>query len=80
MMPSANVALVRSIFAAWERGDFASVGWADSEIDFVFAGGPEAGARKGVSGMVGGWQGWLAAWDGYDGFGRRFTEPTRAER
>lgn len=64
-MPSANVALVNSIYAAWARGDFASVQWADSEIEFVIAGGPDPGSWKGVTGMAQGWHGWLAAWDGY---------------
>jgi ketosteroid isomerase-like protein len=65
MMPSANVALVNSIYAAWARGDFASVEWADSEIEFLIESGPDPGSWKGVTGMAQGWHGWLAAWDGY---------------
>jgi len=42
-MASANVELVRSIFAAWERADFTSVEWADPAIEFVMADGPEPG-------------------------------------
>ena len=65
MMPSANLALVSSIYAAWRRGEFGSVEWADLEIEFAIVGGPDPGSWKGLSGMARGWQAWLAAWDGY---------------
>jgi hypothetical protein len=32
---SANLGLVRSLFEAWERGDYSSTGWADPQIEFV---------------------------------------------
>jgi hypothetical protein len=34
---SAHLDLVRSIFAAHERGGFRSVGWADPEMEYVQA-------------------------------------------
>ena len=65
MSDSANLDLVRSIYADWERGDFHSVGWADPEIEYVIVGGPVSGAWAGLDGMAVGWRGWLDAWTDY---------------
>jgi ketosteroid isomerase-like protein len=62
-MPSANVDLVRSIYADWERGDFSSTEWADPEIEYVVADGPEPGHWKGLAGMADGYRGFLGAWE-----------------
>ena len=64
-MASANVDLVRSIYADWERGDFHSVAWADPQIEYVIVGGPVSGAWAGLDGMAVGWRGWLDAWTDY---------------
>ena len=48
-MSSANVDVVRSIYAAWARRDFGSVEWADPEIEYVNPPGAiEPGTRRGV--------------------------------
>ena len=47
MMPSANLDLVRPIFAEWERGDFRSTEWADPEIEYVWPGGSSSRSWKG---------------------------------
>jgi ketosteroid isomerase-like protein len=61
-MSSANLHLVRSIYESWERGDFSSSEWADPEIEFSFADGPEPESWRGLAGMAEGYRDWLRAW------------------
>ena len=61
-MSSANLDLVRSIFADWERGDFGSAEWAHSAIEYVWVDGPSPGSRMGLAGMAEGWRGFVSAW------------------
>jgi ketosteroid isomerase-like protein len=49
---SANVELVRSIFSAFERGDYANAEWADPGIEYVIVGGPEPGTVRGRAGLA----------------------------
>jgi ketosteroid isomerase-like protein len=59
---AANLALVRSIYAAWEHGDFSSARWAHPEIEFEFADGPEPGRWTGLREMAGRYGDWLRGW------------------
>lgn len=55
--------LVRSICAAWEKGDFTRAPeWADPMIEFVIADGPSPGSRTGLAGLADSWRDFLSAW------------------
>jgi ketosteroid isomerase-like protein len=62
---SENLDLVRSLFAAWQRGDWSPIEWADPEIEFVIAAGPDRRTVQGLPAMAEGWREFLAAWTGY---------------
>lgn len=63
-MTSTNLDLVRSLYTAWEKGDFRSpTDWADPEIEFVSADGPTPGKWKGPAGLEEGWRDFLGAWE-----------------
>jgi len=62
---SENLDLVRSIYAAWGRGDFSSAKWAHPDIEFVIPEGPDRGTFRGVGAMAQTWGGFLNAWDDY---------------
>ena len=64
-MSSANLDLVRSISAMWERGDYSSTEWADPEIEFVVADGPEPGSSIGLPSLSPGLEDFQSAWQEY---------------
>jgi ketosteroid isomerase-like protein len=73
-MASANVDLVRSIYAAWERGDFSSPAWADPEIVFVRPDGPDPGSWKGLAGMAEYWRDFLGTWQDFHAEAKEYRE------
>jgi ketosteroid isomerase-like protein len=71
---SENLDLVRSIFAAWERGDWGSTRWADPEIEWVFVDGPSPGIWTGVAGMAEASRDWINAWEDYRAEAEEYRE------
>lgn len=63
-VPSPNVDLVRSIVAAWERGDFSSAAWADPGIEFEGSA-AATGAVTGVAAMAKVLREWLQVWEDF---------------
>jgi ketosteroid isomerase-like protein len=70
---SANLDLVRSIYADWERGDYSDVHWAHPEIEFEWVGGL-GGSWTGVAGMAEGWRDVLSTFDGWHTVPDEFRE------
>jgi ketosteroid isomerase-like protein len=62
---SANLALVRSIYAPWERGDYSSAEWAHPEIEVTAVGGPDPGTWTGLPEVVTAFREHLSAWGEY---------------
>jgi len=61
MTDSANLDLVRSIYAEWERGDFSRADWAHRDL-FVRDVELEPERAEGIAGMAQMWRRWLAEW------------------
>ena len=60
---SANLDLVRSIYADWERGDFSSVDWAHPGLILAIADGPDPGRWSGLTAARDGWRAYLSNWE-----------------
>jgi ketosteroid isomerase-like protein len=56
---------VRSIYAAWEQGDFSRAEWAHPKIEYVLPDGPEPGSWMGITQMAQAFRDQLRAWEDY---------------
>jgi ketosteroid isomerase-like protein len=71
---SENLDLVRSIYAAFERGDYTAISWADPKIEFVLADRPAPGSWSGLDGMARAVRDGLDAWRGFSQKAQEFRE------
>jgi ketosteroid isomerase-like protein len=71
---SSNLDRVRSIHAAWERGDYVSADWAHREIEFAKVDGPDPGTWHGVGEMARSWYESLSAWAEFRSEGDEYRE------
>ncbi|HEY4450715.1 MAG TPA: nuclear transport factor 2 family protein [Solirubrobacteraceae bacterium] len=64
-MSSANLDLVRSIYADWERGDFSASDWADPDIEHADADGPLGGQAGDLDRIGYGLRQFLDEWEDF---------------
>jgi ketosteroid isomerase-like protein len=63
---SANLDLVRSIYADWERGDFGNAEWAHPDIEWINAYGPAPlRSATGLDGISANLRQWVTAWEDF---------------
>ena len=62
---SANLDLVRSIYADWERGDWSSASWAHPDVEYVMVDEPGSETHRGLAAMAEALRDFLSVWADY---------------
>jgi ketosteroid isomerase-like protein len=63
---SENLDFVRSLYSAYDHGEWGDVSWAHPEIELVLVGVPAvSGSWKGVAAMTEAWRRWLSSWEDF---------------
>jgi hypothetical protein len=73
-MASANVDLVRSIYAGTEQGDMLRPAEESMHLEFVIADGPSPGRWTGPAGMAEAFRDFLGAWEDFRVKGEEYRE------
>ena len=71
---SENLDLVRSIQAAWQRGEFENADWAHPEIECVMVDGPTPDSGSGLAGMARVWREFLSAYHDFSAIAEDYRE------
>jgi len=71
---SANMDLVRSIYADWERGDFGRVEWASPDIEYTGVDGLSPGTSRGIQAMGAGWREFVTDWSDFRAEAEEYLE------
>src|ERR1700676_1166895 len=74
VMASANVDLVRSIYAAWERAYFSPVEWADLDIEYTAVDGLSPGTSRGIQAMGAYWREFVTDWSDFRAEAEEYRE------
>ena len=72
---SENLALARSIYADWERGEFTRTGWAHRDLEVVWPDGPSPSTWSGLRVAAKGWRDFLGAWADYRVAAEKYLVP-----
>jgi len=71
---STNLDLVRSIYGAWEHGDFRRVEWARHDIEYTDVDGLSPGRVTGLNAMAARWRDFVTDWGDFRAEAEEYRE------